>query len=465
MIKKVLDPGSFRDPSGQIYIYDGRIFRTVMPCATADFEYVESSGLIKQLEEEGLIVESKQVDPVVIGENATGTSYVLEHPRIPFISYPYEWSFPAIKAASLMHIDIHLKALNKGCTLSDASAYNMQFIGPNPIFIDRLSFRRYREGEFWLGHNQFCEQFLNPLLLRSLFGVIHNSWYRGTQEGIASEDLVRLLPWSRKISWRILTNLVLPVTFQKKATKEKLTEQAKSYEKQKLPLVMFRHMLENLKEWITGLKPADTGNTTWGDYARTHSYSSKEAECKRQFVSNFIKCVQPKMVWDLGCNTGDYSTTALEAGAENVIGFDYDQKALEIAFSRAKEEKLAYLPLFLDAANPTPDQGWSQIERQGLSARSRADAVLALAFTHHLAIGRNIPLPKLLKWLTDLAPHGVVEFVPKSDPMVQHMLRLREDIFEDYTEKRFLSCIEAVTNIIETEVVSSSGRRLIRYSR
>jgi ribosomal protein L11 methylase PrmA len=465
MFKEGLDPASFRDPGGRVHIRNGRVFRTVMPCASDDFKYVESTGIIEELQRESLIVESKQVDPAILGEEAAEACYLIEHPRLPFISYPYEWSFPALKSASLMFLDIQLRALAKGVSLSDASAYNIQFVGPKPIFIDRLSFKRYQEGEFWLGHKQFCDQFLNPLLLRSIFGIPHNSWYRGALEGITSEDLVSLLPWRRKLNWKILTNVVLPVTFQKKASKELVAEQAKSYKKRKLPLVTFRRILEGLKEWISGLRPADTGKSVWSDYAKTHSYSSEELEHKRKFVSNFIKSLKPRLVWDLGTNIGDYAAVALKAGAEYVIGFDYDQKALEIAFSRAQEEKLAYLPLFLDAANPTPDQGWAQRERRGLCGRLVADAILALAFTHHLAIGRNIPLPELLNWLTSLAPDGVIEFVPKSDPMIKYMLNFREDIFQNYTEEQFLSCVESVANVLETQVVSSSGRRLIRYTR
>ena len=114
---------------------------------------------------------------------ARDASYVIEHPKLPFVSYPYEWCFSALKSAALLHLDIHLSVLESDITLSDASAYNIQFqSGASPIFIDRLSFRRYREGEFWVGHRQFCEQFLNPLLLRALVGVPHNAWYRGNLE-------------------------------------------------------------------------------------------------------------------------------------------------------------------------------------------------------------------------------------------------------------------------------------------
>ncbi len=40
-----------------------------------------------------------------------------------------------------------------------------------------------------------------------------------------------------------------------------------------------------------------------------------------------------------------------------------------------------------------------------------------------------------------MARSGVVGFAPKEDPMVQTMLKLREDIFPDYSLERFLDCL------------------------
>jgi len=465
MAIEVADLGSFRDPGGRVFFHDDRVFRTVMPHVAEDFDFVENSGLIAKLEDDGRIVTSRQVEPAQFGQVASGARYVLEHPRLPFISYPYEWSFPALKIAALAHLDIHIQALEFGVTLSDASAYNIQFIGPEPVFIDRLSFQRYRDGEFWVGHRQFCEQFLNPLLLRSLFGISYNSWYRGAQEGIATDDIARLLPWWRKLSWKTLIHIVLPAVLQKRNIKEKVAKEINVYKKQKLPLASMQRMLIQLKNWMNDMQPADTGVSVWGDYAVTHSYSSEEAQRKRHFVTRFIESARPESVWDLGCNTGDYSIAALEAGARHVIGFDFDQKALELGFVRAQEGNYNFLPLYFDAANPAPDQGWSGVERKGFQARASADGLLALAFTHHLAISRNIPLPDLITWLIGLAPQGVIEFVPNSDPMIQRMLCLREDIFFDYTEKNFLACVESVAEIVESEVVSKSGRLLVRYVR
>lgn len=169
------------------------------------------------------------------------------------------------------------------------------------------------------------------------------------------------------------------------------------------------------------------------------------------------------MVWDLGCNTGEYSVVALKAGADHVIGFDTDQSVLETAFIRAQVQRLDFLPLFVDAANPSPSQGWNQNERKGLCERAQADAIIALAFEHHLAIGRNIPLDRLVDWLVGLAPSGVVEFVTKDDPTVQKMLQLREDIFSTYATETFVAALNRRTRIVKTLNVSNTGRQLFWY--
>ena len=180
------DAGSFRDPAGHVYRVGSRVFRTVSHRAAADYEFVRDAGLLRLWSEKGLIVSAEEVDPVILGDVGAAPCYVLEHPLLPFISYPYEWPFPVLKAAALLHLDLQLLALPEGICLSDASAYNVQFVGVRPIFIDTLSFRRYRDGDFWIGHRQFCEQFLNPLLLRAFLGLPHNAWFRGSLEGVTA---------------------------------------------------------------------------------------------------------------------------------------------------------------------------------------------------------------------------------------------------------------------------------------
>lgn len=461
MNRAAVDPGSFRDPGGQVYLVGGDVYRTVNPPALEDYRFVQDSGLIKALEDKRWLVSSTEVAEHPLGDLAGNASLVLHHPRLPFISYPYEWCFPSLKAAALLHLDIQLEALEYGVTLSDASAYNIQFMGAQPVFIDRLSFVRYNDGELWQGHRQFCEQFLNPLLLRSLFGIAHNAWYRGAQEGVTTRDLRRLLKFRHHFSWNILTHVVLQDMLQAKPLVQDMNK--RELGSASFPRASFKNLLQKLRRWVAQLQPADTGKTLWQEYADNHSYADDEAARKHAFVEAFTASVKPDVLWDFGCNSGDYSLAALSAGAGYAVGFDFDQGALEAGTQRAAQSEIPFQCLFLDAANPAGCQGWDQQERKGLKQRAPVDGLLALAFIHHMVIAKNIPLDRFLDWLVGMAPAGVVEFVPKQDAMVQRLLSLREDIFPDYTEENFLRLLAQRATVVRSEQVSESGRLLVWY--
>lgn len=456
------ESGSFRDRRGRIFYVDGRVLRTVMPMAADDFDFVRGSGLIDELHSRGKVIGEQIVDAALLGEHAADAHYVLEHPRLPFVSYPYEWSFSALKAAALLHLDIQQAALKKGVTMTDATAYNIQFIGPRPVFIDSLSFRRYQEGEYWAGHRQFCEQFINPLLLRSFNGIPHNAWYRGELEGISAENLSRLLPWRSRLSWNVLTNVFMQARLQNNSGSDDAIRKAKT---RKLPRIGFEQILHGLRKWITRLEPGHDGKTVWQDYATDNSYADDEAVNKRRFIAEFSSAVKPALILDIGCNTGDYSIAALENGAELAVGFDFDHGALEYGYRRAVSDGLNFQPLHLDAANPSPNQGWMQAERMGFRERANADAVMGLALIHHLAIAKNLPLAGVIEWLVDMAPHGVLEFVPKNDAMVQRLLQMREDLFSDYDQANFEEQLNSRARIVKSEVVSASGRVLYWFDR
>lgn len=456
------DSGSFRDRGGRILHADERVFRTVMPAAAEDFEFVRSTGLIDTFIADGKLIGETRMDERVARDIDADAACVLEHPKLEFLSWPYEWPFSALKKAALFHLDLHLAALERGVTLSDATAYNVQFEGTRPVFIDHLSFRPYVDGEFWAAHRQFCEQFLNPLVLQSAVGIPFNSWYRGSLEGIPSADLNAVLPLGRKFSWNVLTHISMQARLQSASTEE---DARRRLDEKKLPLVGFREILAGLRRWIQKLEPAAGRSTVWQNYPSQHSYATGEESHKRAFIAEFATIESPRLLIDLGCNTGDYSKVALEAGAGRVIGFDFDEKAADAAFRRAERDGLRFLALVMDAANPSPSMGWRQSERAGLRERAVADATLALALIHHLVIGRNLPLEQVLDWILDMAPTGVIEFVPKRDPMVQRLLRLKPDIFDDYSAAHFEWLLTRRAAIVSRQEISAHGRTLYWFRR
>lgn len=460
MTNAAVEPGSFRDPGGRIFMQGSRVLRAVMPVSADAYVAVRDAGVFRDLAAKGLLLESQEIDPSILEGVEPKPAYVLEHPRVPFISYPYEWSFSLHKAAALLQLDLHLQALERGFTLSDATAYNVQFQGTQPVFIDHLSLRPYREGEYWIGHRQFCQQFLNPLLMWALLKVQPNHWFRGSLEGIAPEDLAPLLPLSKKLSFTVATHVMAQAALQNRSVKSGGAATPTG----KLSLTGFKALLTGLRDYIAGLKLAED-RTVWSDYATNNSYAAAEAEAKRAFVGEATAAVKPKMMFDFGCNTGDYSEVGLKSGAEYVVGFDYDTGALEQAYRRFKADKRPFLPLWLDAANPSPSQGWAQQERKGLSERAKGDFLVALAFIHHIVIGRNVPLDMAVGWLVDMAPTGVIEFPPKSDPMVQKLLSTREDIFPDYTVEAFTREVSKRARIVNSKQLAENGRMLVAYDR
>lgn len=464
-----IDPGSFRDPAGHIIVADGRVFRTVSSTGWPNFERLLSSGVLDEVVGSGRLwpanlLEPDKAPPAVTLVAGDQTARVIEHPALPFVSYPYEWPFALAKRAALLHLDLHLDLLERGFSLVDGSAYNIQFTGTRPVFIDTLSIVPYADGDHWLGYQQFCTQFLNPLLIASYLGIGCHAWFRGALEGIPVQDTARLLPWRSRLSWGVLSHVILHAKLLSRVNHQtRLSDKRRNIRgPSRLGMI---GLLRGIRRTVQALKPRGLSETLWADYERNNSYGDPEADAKRRFVAEFVQRAKPNMLWDFGCNTGAFSELSLNNGATRVVGFDFDLGALESAVARADSRKLDLLPLHLDATNPSPSQGWRQMERAGLAERTNAHGLLALAFLHHLVIGKNIPLAGAVDWLVGFAPNGVIEFVPKSDPMVKGMLAQRADIFENYDVDTFRGILGTRARIAREEQVSPGGRSLFLYER
>lgn len=453
-------PASFRDPAGHVHLLDGKIYRSVLPAGVSQYHAARDSGFLTSAAQSGNMVEGREVDAGVLSAEAPNAVHVIEHPRLPFISYPYCWSFDGLQAAALLTLDLHIQALQFGLTLSDASAYNIQFIGPKPIFIDFLSPIPYEEGQVWLGYRQFCEQFLNPLLLTAKTGVPFNAWYRGAPEGIPAAELSALLPTRTKFHPLIALHVVVQGRMQRSVT-ARSTAKARNV---RLSRTAFLNNLESMRRLVAGLRAPRAQQSPWENYELTAHYTAEERAGKAEFVRQVVAAAQPKMLWDLGCNAGEYSELAIDGGAHAVIGLEPDPGALNAAFRRAATKQLNFLPLAVDLLNPPPSLGWRQQERMGLAEQRNADFVLCLALLHHLVLGRNLPLPEVIEWLTSLAPKGVIEFVPRTDPMAQQLVSWKPNVAPDYDLATVKALIGAHARIDREEVVTKSGRVLFAYS-
>lgn len=457
------DPASFRDPSGYVFSDGTRILRSVGPAARAEYEAASACGLLQAAGERGLLIASEPVAPGSVALDAVGArgeaaQYLLEHPRLPLVTYPYEWTFSQLQDSALAHLDLQLLALEHGFELSDATAYNMQFAERGPLHIDVLSLRRYREGAPWQGYNQFCRQFLFPLLLESERGIAFQQVLRGSMAGIELSFMQAVLPaWRRWTRLNLLMHVQLQAAAVRKASSSDLGGQALRLPD--VPRARYRAMLEGLRDWIAGLR-SGRPQTYWSEYAAINSYADEENQRKQAFVTETVRGWGSVSVMDVGGNAGDYSACALAGGARHAWCVDSDVDALELAYRKRKERGLSLLPLVMSWSDPSPGQGWGGRERRPLHERARPGAVLALAVVHHIVIGGNVPMAAFVDELFRFAPRVLVEFVPRSDAMVQGLLRGRDDIFGDYTEENFAELLRARGRIESVCRLREGGRVL-----
>lgn len=467
------DPGSFRDPAGQIIHLGERVLRIVRANHVPVFASVWANGVTQDLMARGRVVRTRQLETKEASAALNGAvlrgSIVLEHERIAPISYPYEWTFEALRDAAIAHLNLHLDLLVGGLTLSDASAFNMQFAGTDCQHIDLLSLVPYVEGSLWFGYDQFLREFLNPLVVEAATGFAVNDHYRGALVGLRTRDAARLLPLRWKVRPGIAAHVVLPARVEARQLTGrkpgKLGSLGRAASIGRLPKSRFIALLEHLRRLIQDLPAPPGRSAAWANYASANSYTDKEVNAKKAIVAAWAQARKPATVLDLGCNTGAMSEVAFENGVKRIVGLDSDRASLDICWARAKASRLPFLPLHIDLANPSPPQGWRGDERRGISERLCGNGLLALALLHHLVIGRNLPLDEVVGFLVRTAPTGLIEFVPKGDPMIDVLLEFRRDIFPDYSLESFREILGRHASIVSETQVTSTGRCIIEYRR
>jgi hypothetical protein len=426
----------------------------VQSAGEADWKLFNESGLAAGLIADRLMVEHEMAD---LGAAARPGAVAVIRPReLPLISYPYEWSFSQLREAALLTLELQGRALASGMRLKDASAYNIQFDGGRPILIDTLSFEAGDPAEPWPAYRQFCEHFLAPLALIAYRDPRCGLMLRDFIDGIPVDYAAALLPWRTRLRTGLLAHLHLHATAQRRS--QAAGPGAEQRRARRMSLTGQEAILDSLRRSVDGLRWNPGGH--WVQYGTETSYSATGAASKRAIVERMLADTGGKVVWDLGANVGTYSTIAAGEGRQ-VIAFDQDASSVEHHWRTLDAQaRASVLPLVMDLTNPSPSLGWALEERRSLVERGPADVLLALALIHHLAIGNNVPLDRVAGFLARIGRWAIVEFVPKEDPMSQHLLAARKDVFPGYSMDGFRAAFGAAFRIAEEAPINDSLRTL-----
>jgi hypothetical protein len=445
------EPGSFRDPDSAVFHQDGRVLRGLSGRAADDWDRLSATRFFPRLTEAGQIVGTTVHEgEAPASPRGARWARVLEHERIPVVSYPYEWPFAMLRAAAVLHLEVLAAALDEGMSLKDGTAYNVQFVGSRPTFIDVGSFEP--SSGPWPGYRQFCQTMLFPLLVQAHLGTPYQPFLRGSVDGLTASDVTGMFSGLRRFRKGVLRNVTLHSVLERKVTTASETVKA-DLKSSGFSTELAKATTKNLLKLVQGLEVAKRGSagdddhSVWSDYRDTCSYSDADATAKRAFVRAALAEGESRVVLDLGANDGEYSMSAAER-ADHVVAVDGDERVVDLLYRRLRaggDEKV--LPLVMNLTDPSGGIGWRNRERAPFLDRVRPDLTLALALVHHLTIAANVPLPEVVMWLAAFGGRTVVEFPHTDDVQVQRLLAnkpaglfddYRRDAFETLLSERFL---------------------------
>ncbi len=465
----VRNAASFRDPAGFVFELEGRIYRAVNEPCLALLRELNECGLLPELVRDGLVVPTSFVeDPAVqarLGERVGGDwAGFLEHERISPISFPCEWSASMLADAGILTLDLQMRLLARGYSLKDATAYNIQFHGGRPVFIDLPSIERPARLDVWHALGQFGRMFTLPLLLSACKGQSLRSYFLANLDGCDVSEVRRAFGRLELLRPGLLLDLTLPYWLGRMADSGRGRRPGTSGRTAGTATPQLAN-LKRLRAKLGRLAKAHRPGDVWADYTSTCSYSRAAEDSKVAMVRDFLAQAAPATVLDVGCNTGAYSRLAAQAGAA-VVAIDNSTDSIELFYRSLRQDPLDILPLVVDLANPSPPMGFRHRERPGFMERVKADCVLALAVIHHLHVSANLPVEGIRDLFADLAGrHLVLEFVPTDDVMFKRLLRFREDLYAGFTVEACIAAFAPRFRLLRREPVADSPRTLLFFER
>jgi hypothetical protein len=402
---------------------------------------------------EGLLVQNSRCRDVPVPD---GWAAVIESKPLPFVNYPYEWSFSMLQDAALLTLELTARALEAGFALKDASGYNVFFDGARPVFIDVSSLGAYEEGMPWVAYGQFCDHFLAPLMLEAYKGIPFQPFLRSNLSGLSvSTQLAPLFTGRDLLRAGVLIHVKLRALIDQR-TQRLETGMRREVRRASLPKAAVLANIRRLRRVVTRL--SSRSPSVWADYDQFNTYDAPMTERKAAFVSAACERLGGgRLAWDIGANTGRYSRL-LSAHFPCVVAMDADPGAIDRLYREFKGApgERTILPLVVDLMNPSPSQGWRGAERESLLARGRPDFAAYLALVHHICLGQGVPLDAFLDMVQEVSDAAVVEFVAIDDPQSRAVLATRMEAHGDYTIESFRTLAAERGRTLAEEALSAT---------
>ncbi len=449
---------SFRDPSGYVFVDEGIIKRKILPKYFDVYDALKNAHFFEKLFKAQLVIPHKEL-------LVSDTEIIIQPELIPFITYPYEWSFNQYKEAALLTLKLQKYSIENGFSLKDASAFNVTFHKGKAVFIDTLSFDLYKENSPWRAYKQFITHFLGPLVLAHYHGAQSLKMMSNFIDGIPVKMIASMLPFKTKLSPFLYSNIHLLAKFEAKHNEdyEGKTKTINLSKKAQL------NIIESLYDYIKNLSLKE--HSEWGNYYSKTNYSDEAFEQKSSIINQWISKINAQTLIDIGGNDGTF-VRKISSKLMQALVCDIDANSVDLNHKTIKEQKETYItPFVLDVLNPSAAIGFQNNERFSFLNRISTfspDATLALAVIHHMSLSGNIPFERSADFFASFSNHLIIEFPDREDSWVQRLLNSKADFkdhFDFYNKTSFETEYALYFDIVSKEQISGAERILYLMKR
>ncbi len=460
---------SFRDPSSRTVVSANRVFRAFNDEGWRITQRVLETESVRRRQDAGDIIGCRAVDETTVAEEGIGElrgrewAAIVEHSRVAFPTFPYEWPAEMLHAAGRLTLDLAEDFLDAGIGLKDATPYNVLFLGTRPVFVDLSSFELRDPGDpIWRAEGQFIRTFLLPLLAAKAFGLSIDRLMLTRREGLMPGELHAMAGGLQSLSRNFFNLVTLPVMLARRHRRPSPDiYRPRRWDDPERARFVLRRRLRKLGHRLERLSPAGV-QSNWTEYMDDLPYTETEFADKEEFVRTCLSRHQPKRVLDIGCNTGNFSLLAAEFGA-SVVAVDSDSAVVGETWRRASAEGRNVLPLVQNLAWPSPPTGWNNAENPSFLERAAGqfDAVFMMALLHHLMARENVPLDKILDIAADLTVGcAIVEYISPDDANFRLISRGRDALFNNLNEASFEAACRARFEISASRPLAGGTRRI-----
>jgi SAM-dependent methyltransferase len=430
------------DDIGETFVSDGRVLRGIYPGKAAGVRTLLETCVEHDLFSAG-IIPTRETDAATHAE--LGYEMMLEHARVPFVTFPHEWPASMLHAAAKFHVKLFQRLGEHGLTLKDWHPNNILFDGTEPVFVDFTSIipatdlpkQGYLAGGKAPGGFGSWDEY--SIALYRMYKLTYEPYFGlplvMMQQGRHAEARERLVATALNATESgMLRGEVFAGRTASRAAYElnDLRLRMTLNERGPVKTRFFTH----LSRMLDGMKVAVKGSAYSSYYEDKKEAFASEPSIdwtnKQNVVHDALVRFEPATVLDIGSNTGWFSLLAAKLGSK-VVGVDLDEACIDALFAAAKREKLSVVPLVANLMVPPPDIFAKTFEHEpSLSKiggdkplypspekRLQCEMVMALAIVHHLALGQGHSFERIAATLSGLASKYLcVEFVQRDDKMV-----------------------------------------------